>query len=154
MKQLKPTSCDVIKGWDIFEWKDILLCDPTKPEDQSKFLIVSRFNRMGKVPQKMKACKYKGIACMEYFNLLYLCKTIGLVLFDLCVVDRRHRYTNVRCFICATSYKSNRNCIIPESVKTAGLFDNTVGNPDNEDPEVIVLPENISDVLEGKKQSL
>ena len=35
-RQLKPKSGDVERRWDIFEWNDIFVCDPTNFDDQSK----------------------------------------------------------------------------------------------------------------------
>ena len=47
--------------------------------------------------------------CTKYFNLLYLCKTIGHVPFDLHFVDAGHRYTMVLYFMNAESYDGNTN---------------------------------------------
>ena len=67
-------------------------------------------------------------------------------------VEARYRYTNVIYFMSAASYKLNRNHIVLESVKMTDLFDNIVGDRDNEDLDMIVFSERIIEVLK-KKQS-
>ena len=91
--------------------------------------------------------------CTKYFNLLYLSKTICVVLFNLHFVEGRHRYNMVLCFMNAGSYNTNTNYILPELVNIIDLFDNAVGNRDNENPDDKVFLENIIDVLQTKKQS-
>ena len=81
----------------------------------------------------------ENTVCTEYFNLLYLCKLIGYVPFDLHFVEARHRYTMVFYFMNARSYHANTNCIVPETVNTIDLFNNTVGNSEMENPDFFFL---------------
>ena len=108
---MEPKSVDEDDLWDISKRKDDFLLDPTISKDQEK--IAEEFN----VPTGWK--KYvdeqKGntgnTVCTEYFNLLYLCKTIGKVPFDLHFVEARHRYTMVLYFMNAGLYNAKTNCI-------------------------------------------
>ena len=73
------------------------------------------------------------------FKLLYLCKTMVHVPFDLHFVEAGHKYTIVLYFMNAGSYNANTNYIVPESVKTIDFFDNAVGKRDNDDPDDMVF---------------
>ena len=52
------------------------------------------------------------------------------------------------------SYNANTNGIMPESVNTIDLFENTVGGCEKDDPDEIVFLENITDVLQIKREKL
>ena len=56
-------------------------------------------------------------------------------------------------FVNAALYYGNTNCIVPESVKTTDLFENTVGDLEKDDLDEIVSSENIIDVLQIDKAS-
>ena len=92
--------------------------------------------------------------CTKYSNLLYLCKTIGHIPFDLHSVEARHRYTMVIYFMNAGSYNANTNCIVLGSVNTINFFDNAVGDREIGDTDGTVFLENIIDVLQRKKSKL
>ena len=72
----------------------------------------------------------------------------GQVAFDLYFVKTRHRYYSVLYCMCTASYNANMKCIVPGSVKTTGLFSNTMGDHEHEHPKEIVFSESAIEVLE------
>ena len=76
----------------ISKWKDTFLLDPTIPEDQGE--IANRFNVITGWKENVdgQTEDMEDNVCTKYFSILYLCKTIGIVPFDLHFVEERHRY--------------------------------------------------------------
>ena len=100
--------------------------------------ISSMLQRVGRVCSGKKEDMTVTV-CTEYFNLLYLWRTIGIVPVDLHFVEAGHSYTNLLYFMNAGSYNANTNYIVPESVKTIDFFDNAVGKRDNDDLDDMVF---------------
>ena len=115
----------------------MFLLDPTIPKDQEE--IAKEFNATSSWKEYVDAQRedMENTVCTKYFSLLNLCKTLGIVQFNLHFVEARHRYTMVLYFMYAGSNTTNTNC--PELVKTIDLFVNAMGNRDIDDPDGIVF---------------
>ena len=104
MRQLEPNNGDIKKGWDTFQLQDIFVCGPTNSDDQckiaEKFEILAEWKNYVKEQNKYS---YDESVCVMYFNLLYQCRTVWKVPFDLQFVEVGYIAVNdedhVRCTV-------------------------------------------------------